>query len=65
MNIKKQTYLIISFQSMRGRAAHHTSHKLVGANMVAIYVTCAIFSVMLGEWIVLFFLNYTREGFFC
>jgi hypothetical protein len=36
-----------SLTSMRGKAAHHTSHKLVGSNMIVIYVCCTLFTVML------------------
>ena len=33
-------------RSMHGRTAHHTSHKLLGSNMIVIYVCCTIFTLM-------------------
>lgn len=36
-----------SLKSMRGKAAHHTSRKLVGSNMIIIYVFCTTFTALL------------------
>ena len=35
-----------SLVSMRGRTAHHTSHKLLGSNMILIYTCCSLFTIM-------------------
>ena len=45
-------------RSMRGRTAHHTSRKLLGSNMIAIYVCCSLFVVMLVSFCVWEFVCY-------
>ena len=36
-----------SLKGMHGKTAHHTTHKLLGSNMIVIYVCCALFLAML------------------